>query len=204
MSTETACYLIEYYRSVGQEADIPSIRLYDDINDIQSAKIGPYNVPVFNTMADVIAEIYEFLVAVGDPKMKRILVSKAVQRGITPAPTLIHPCASVFDANIGVGGVICHGCHLTLNITIGDFVILNTKTTVSHGSSIGSYSTTSAGVHISGDVTIGEDVTLYAGSVIREKKSIANHVIVGAQSMVLDNIEERNITVVGVPARKIR
>jgi hypothetical protein len=61
-------------------------------------------------------KIYNFIVAVGNPKIKRILVEKAISAGLKPAETIIDPSAIIVDkkgVKIGLGGVIAPGCIIT-------------------------------------------------------------------------------------------
>ncbi|MCP3986029.1 MAG: acetyltransferase, partial [bacterium] len=59
------------------------------------------------------------------------------------------------------------------------------------------------GCRVSGDVTLGEDVLLGAGTVIRNGVTIARGVVTGASSCVVKDILEPDITVAGVPAKKL-
>lgn len=146
-----------------------------------------------------------FLVGVGEPHVKKILVEKALACGLRPAPTLIHPAARIqgVDCELGVGGIICPGVVVTTNVHVGDYVVLNLNTTVGHDASIGDYSTANPGCHISGNTTLGEGVSLGTGTTLREKTSISDGVITGAQSCVVKSITESNVIVTGVPAQKL-
>jgi sugar O-acyltransferase (sialic acid O-acetyltransferase NeuD family) len=148
----------------------------------------------------------EFVIGVGSPKIKRILVQKALASGLAPAPTVIHPRALVQgdDCEIGAGGIISPGCIITTNVKIGDYVLLNLNCTVGHDGILGNYVTCNPGCCISGNVTLGEGVMLGTGSVIREGIDIASDVQTGAQTCVVKNIIDSNVTVVGIPARTLK
>jgi sugar O-acyltransferase (sialic acid O-acetyltransferase NeuD family) len=150
--------------------------------------------------------IHEFVIGVGNPESKRILVQKALASGLVPAPTIIHPRALVQgdDCVIGIGGIISPGCIITTNVKIGDYVLLNLNCTVGHDAIIGDYVTCNPGCCISGNVTLGKGVNLGTGTVIRQNIAIAPGVQTGAQSCVVKNIVESNITVVGIPARNLK
>ena len=147
----------------------------------------------------------EFVIGVGSPKIKRILVRKALASGLVPAPTIIHPRALVQgdDCEIGIGSIISPGCVITTNVRIGNYVLLNLNCTVGHDTILGDYVTCNPGCCISGNVTLGEGVMLGTGTVIREKINIAQDVQTGAQSCVVKDILDSNITVAGIPARKL-
>ena len=147
----------------------------------------------------------EFVIGVGSPKIKRILVRKALASGLVPAPTIIHPRALVQgdDCEIGIGSIISPGCVITTNVRIGNYVLLNLNCTVGHDTILGDYVTCNPGCCISGNVTLGEGVMLGTGTVIREEINIAQDVQTGAQSCVVKDILDSNITVAGIPARKL-
>ena len=145
----------------------------------------------------------QFIVGVGVPEAKRALVHKALDAGLKPAPTLVHPRALVQgdDVQVGRGGVIAPGCILTTNIVLGDYVVLNLNTTVGHDTTMGDYATCNPGCQISGNVTLGEGVSLGTGVVVREKIVIASWVSVGAQGCVVKDLTQAGATYAGVPAR---
>lgn len=149
---------------------------------------------------------YKFVLGVGNPESKRVLIQKALASGLTPAATIIHPRALVQgdDCTIGVGGIISPGCIITTNVKIGDYVLINLNCTIGHDAIIEDYVTCNPGCCISGNVTIGKGAELGTGTVIREKISIASGVNTGAQACIVKNIADSKITVAGVPARKLK
>jgi sugar O-acyltransferase (sialic acid O-acetyltransferase NeuD family) len=151
-------------------------------------------------------ENYNFIVAVGNPKIKKILVDKAIKSGLSPKKTIIDPSAIVLidESNIGVGGVICPGCVVTTNIKIGNYVTLNLKTTVGHDTIIGDYCTTNPGVHLSGEIKIGESNEFGTGSIVRDRLVIGSNKTFGAQTAVVKNINDDTPEIyVGVPSKKL-
>ena len=192
----------------------PSARLVfvDDISDVKTMVMGDTAVPVVKnwkfkhiTIGEETLTIDKFVIGVGEPDKKRVLVSKAVEMGLKPAATFVHPRALIqgHDCTIGLGGIITPGCIITTNVTIGNYVILNLNTTVGHDTVIGDYVTSNPGTNISGNVTLGEGVLLGTGTVIRDKVTIARGVTTGAQACVVEDIEDPDIVVVGVPAKKL-
>jgi sugar O-acyltransferase (sialic acid O-acetyltransferase NeuD family) len=144
----------------------------------------------------------EFIIGVGNPEVKKIMVEKALKSGLKPMKTFVHPKALVQDADIGVGGIITAGCIITTNVKIGDYVVLNLNCTVGHDAVIDDYVTANPGCHISGNTVIGKYSSLGTGTAVREKICISENVITGAQSAVVKNLTESGIYV-GIPAKKI-
>ncbi|MDF2943017.1 MAG: serine O-acetyltransferase [Herbinix sp.] len=67
----------------------------------------------------------------------------------------------------------------------------------------GDYVTLQSGINISENVVLGNDVYIAPGAKILSNVLIADAVIIGANSVVTKNIEEKNTTWVGIPAKKI-
>lgn len=204
-----------YWHIKGAE---PTARIVfvDDVTRSTEIVMGDYTAPIVKDWKfDAVALVRdtassqkfgEFLIGVGDPRIKMKLVEKALESGLEPAPTIVHPRALIqgTDCRIGKGGVITPGCVLTTNVALGDYVLLNLNTTVGHDAVIGDYATCNPGCNISGNVTIGEGAALGTGTVVRDGVRIAAGVVTGAQACVVKDVLEPGITVVGVPARKLQ
>jgi serine O-acetyltransferase len=59
------------------------------------------------------------------------------------------------------------------------------------------------GVNITSNVTIGDNVYIAPGAVILADVTIGDNVRIGANAVVSKSFEEPNITLAGVPAKKI-
>jgi len=149
------------------------------------------------------ARPYPFLVGIGSPQGKMIMVDKALRSGLTPAPTIVHPRALVQDASLGVGGIITPGCVVTADVRIGDYVILNLNVTVGHGSVIEDYCTVNPGCSLSGETKLARGVMFGTGAITIERSTVAQGVTVGAQAAVVRSVDEPDVVLVGVPARKL-
>lgn len=162
--------------------------------------------PVLGGM-DVLNNIGEIslVVAVGDPGIKRKIIRKITNPKVK-YPTLIHPGVLIGDMNynrIGKGCIICAGVIITVNVDIGDHVILNLSCTVGHDTIIKDYCSFMPTVNISGEVVIEEAVFVGTGTKIINQTSIGKNTIVGAGAVVVKPIPE-NCTAVGLPAKPIK
>jgi sugar O-acyltransferase (sialic acid O-acetyltransferase NeuD family) len=180
----------------------------DDVSEETAVTVGVEQVPVVKDWKfDDIqgARFEEFVLGIGSPAAKKTLVARALESGLRPAPTVVHPRALVQgnDCHIGVGGIIAPGCVLTTNVQFGDYVLLNLNCTVGHDAVLGDYVTCNPGCQISGNVTLGEGVALGTGTAIRDKITIAPGVVTGAQTCIVRDVSEPNVTVIGVPAKKL-
>jgi sugar O-acyltransferase (sialic acid O-acetyltransferase NeuD family) len=147
-------------------------------------------------------EKYKAIVAVGDPRDRFDIVQKLPKE--TKYFTHIHPSVQILDHNIeiGEGSIICAGCILTTNITLGKHTHLNLQTTIGHDCNIGDYLTTAPGVKISGNCTIHDCVYIGTNASIKQGINIHSLSTIGLNAGVVKNINESG-TYVGVPAKKL-
>lgn len=104
---------------------------------------------------------------------------------------------------IGEGTIICAGTIITVDIKIGNHVIINLDCTLGHDDVIEDYVTIYPSVNVSGNVTIGESTELGTGMQVIQGKKIAAETVIGAGAVVVKDIEEKG-TWVGSPAKKIK
>lgn len=194
-----------YYYVKRSHPEIKEFIFVNDLDDGQtSIEIDGENFLVVKDW--VFEKKYNFIVAVGNPQIKRKLVSKALDSGLIPARTIVDPSSIVLvnHSNLGYGGMISPGCVITSNIKIGDYVTLNLNTTVGHDTTIGDYCTTNPGVHISGQITIGSCNEFGTGCIVRDKLIIGSNKTFGAQTAVVKNvINDQPEIYVGVPSGRL-
>lgn len=148
-----------------------------------------------------------FMLSPTEPRIKKILVAKALAAGLRPAPPLIHPTACIHGpetVSIGRGSLIATRVIVHGNARIGDYVHVASAAMFGHDVSAGDYVSISPGCVVLGYVTLGEGVMLGAGTVVRGYVTIAPQVTTGLLSGVVKNIVEPGVTVVGVPARPLK
>lgn len=144
-----------------------------------------------------------FVVAIGDPLLKRSLIEKAALASVNYVNLLSRHTVVMPEYLKGLGIIICDGVIVTVDCTIGSHVLLNLNVTVGHDVTIGNYCSVMPGANISGNVTIGEATLIGSGAVILQGITIGSNVRVGAGAVVTQNVPD-NCTVVGVPARIIK
>lgn len=142
--------------------------------------------------------------AIGLPALKKQLLSK-INNPLISYPTLIHPNVLVGRDNvtIGAGCILCAGVIITIDINIGDHVIINLSCTVGHDTSIGDYSSFMPAVNVSGEVIIEDSVYFGTGAKIINQLTIGANTIVGAGAVVSRTLPA-NCTAVGIPAKPIK
>jgi acetyltransferase EpsM len=120
------------------------------------------------------------------------------------AANLIHESA-IIGSNCRYKDGLTMGPYsvLTIEVSLGRHVHINSGATINQSSSLGDYCTVSPGARICGDVRVGDTTAIGAGSIIINVKSVGSDCILGAGTVVIDNIDSGS-TVVGVPGRPIK
>jgi sugar O-acyltransferase (sialic acid O-acetyltransferase NeuD family) len=114
-------------------------------------------------------------IAISLPEIRKAIAAQITNHQVI-YPTLIHPSVIVSDkeyVQMGKGCVLCINTVLTVNIRLGDFVILNAGAIINHDASIGSYSTIMPGVNISTGAQAGEGCYIGTGSKISKSETIS-------------------------------
>ena len=104
---------------------------------------------------------------------------------------------------IGASTIICAGTIITVDIRIGDHVIINLDCTLGHDDIIRDYVTIYPSVNVSGNVEVGECSKFGTGMQIIQGKNIGTESIIGAGAVVIRDIPDR-CTAVGSPAKVIK
>lgn len=141
--------------------------------------------------------------AVGCARTRKTIVEKLKASGLMFA-TIIDPSVLLPpNAKIGMGTIICAGTIITVDVELGNHVIINLDCTLGHNDVVGDYVTLYPSVNVSGDVEIGTCTEIGTGAQIIQGKAIAENTIVGAGAVVVKSLGESG-TYVGNPARKIK
>ncbi len=176
---------------------------YLDDNIAPGTSIGGQTVLGGLDSAQSHAGEVHFVVGVGSPMIKRRLATRLADAGLV-LETLVHPSAQVGrDICLGKGSVICAGCILTCDITVGTLVTLNLACTVGHDAVISDFVSIAPGSNISGNVTVGQGCDVGTGAATVQGVTLGEWSVVGAGALVATDLPP-NITAVGVPAKAIK
>ena len=190
---------------VAREADQPWVLLgcLDDAEALQGQTIC--DVPVLGRVSEWrrFADAH-FVVAVGSPRTRRVLVERLSADHSPRFATLIH--RSVVRSayvEIGVGSVVMAGCILSTQVRIGCHAILNQHVTVAHDVFLEDYATLAPGVTLSGNVHACAGAELGTASCVRQGLRIGRGAMVGMGAVVVRDVDDRDL-VTGNPAKPRR
>jgi sugar O-acyltransferase (sialic acid O-acetyltransferase NeuD family) len=143
-------------------------------------------------------------IAIADPRTKKRIIETINNKNID-FPNLIHPSVIIGQDNVklGKGNIICAGVIITVDIEIGNFVILNLSCTLGHDTTIKSYCSFMPTVNISGEVILNESIYVGTGAKIINQLEIGENTIIGAGAVVSKSLPA-NCTAVGIPAKPIK
>ena len=164
------------------------------------------NFPVLGGTNDIndIMKDTAIVISIAVPHIRKKIRNKIINKFVT-FPTLVHPNVLIGTDSvvIGEGNIICASNIITVNIEIGNFIILNLQCTVGHDTVIKDYCSFMPTVNISGEVIIEEGVYVGTGAKIINLLTIGENTIVGSGAVVAKSLPA-NCTAVGIPAKPIK
>ena len=176
----------------------------DDAEEIQDSEINGYKLLGKTGDVNKYSDAY-FVVAVGASRVREKIVNnmKAINPDIKFG-TVVDPSVELSDlVTIGEGTIICAHTIITVNISIGNHVIINLDCTIGHDAILHDFVTLYPSVNVSGITQIGHAVELGTGMQIIQGKNIGDYSIVGAGAVVVKDIPAK-CTAVGSPAKPIK
>lgn len=139
-------------------------------------------------------------IAIGSPA-GRHQVAKRLQDLVAGFAGIVHPTVRCGErVQVGVGVQIAAGAIVTVDITLGDFVLLNRAANVSHDCILGDYSSVGPMCSLAGGVHIGRGAELGTGVLVTPGVQIGEGAVIGAGAVVIADVPS-NAVAVGVPAR---
>ena len=102
--------------------------------------------------------------------------------------------------SIGRGNIIQGGCHVTTNISIGDFNLFNGSVVIGHDTTVGNANVIMAGCRIGGEVTLGDSNLFGTMSFVMQGLKIGSEITLSPLSALLKKPKDGN-TYIGNPAK---
>jgi len=142
------------------------------------------------------------IVAVGNTRVRRVLVERAARAGFDFFPAIISPRADMYHgAEVAQGCIVFAGAIISTNARLGRHVHVNHKALLAHGVQVGDFSTIAPCAAVAGDARIGAGCWIGMHAGVREGTIVSHGVTVGMGAMVVRDMPP-NVSVIGVPARK--
>ena len=162
--------------------------------------------PLIGKISDALQFCEDFsdvIVAVGDNNKRRELLEWVLEMDFSVA-SVIHPSACVSQsAMVAEGVVVFANSVINADSHIGKGCIINTAAVIEHDCVLGVCVHVSPNAVLAGGVTVDEESWIGIGSSIIENVTIGSGAVIGAGSVVLEDVEDK-ATVVGVPAKAIK
>ena len=144
------------------------------------------------------------VICIGNSRIRKQVYERLSTNPRLSYPTIIADNVRYSDTvTFGQGCIICLSSILTVNVQLGDFVIINLDCTIGHDVEMDNFVTLYPSVNVSGNVHIGECAELGTGCQIIQKKTVGRNTIIGAGSVVVKDLPA-DCTAVGAPALPIK
>jgi len=144
----------------------------------------------------------EYVCAVADPAQKIQICQSFKNRGARFV-NIIHPSVIIADySTIGEGVILCPRVIVSINVNVGNHVLMNSFSVAGHDVTLERGCTLSAQCDLMGHVYLEEEVFLGSGARIFPGKRVGRCAKIGAGSVVIRNVPA-NVSVFGNPARRI-
>jgi sugar O-acyltransferase (sialic acid O-acetyltransferase NeuD family) len=201
MGRETLAILCEHNR-VGGQPLFEILGFLTNQHDQHGSQVDGFTVLGSETSIDVTADA-KAICAIGDPRARIAVVHQMTEAGGRFA-CAIHPSAVCHTNHaLGAGTIISPGTVITVNVRIGDHVILNNNVSISHDCIIEDFATIAPCAAVTGHVHIGYGAELGANCTILPRIRIGRGALVGAGAVVTRHVAP-NTVVAGVPATVVR
>jgi len=184
-------------------AEIAEMNSYEVVffDDAFPQKNSIEHWPVLGKSIDLLKIIndFEIMIAIGDNRVRYQKQTELYKAG-AKFPVLIHPSATVSEyAAIGDGTVVMAGAVINAFAQVMCGSIINTCAVVEHDCKVYEFSHVSPNATLAGGCEVGKCTWLGAGTVVRQLVIVGSNVVIGAGSVVINNIPD-DVVAVGVPA----
>lgn len=199
---------VEVVRAIGAARPSSAWHLRGFLDDgaaLQGRGVG--GVPVLGPL-DLAHELPDvsFTLCTGSPAnpASRCHVARRLGLPRERYASVVHPSAVLPGTpQIGVGCLLQAGVVATVDVAIGDHVLVMPGAVFTHDDVLEDFVTVGAGVRLAGGVRVGAGAYLGSGVLVREGVTIGAGALIGMGSVVLRDVPPGEIWC-GNPARRLR
>jgi sugar O-acyltransferase (sialic acid O-acetyltransferase NeuD family) len=188
-----------------EQREWESVCFIDDAPDTARShmQLCHIDVPVIGTIQDFSPSPDDLLIcALGDPCTKLNICERLQARG-GHFTNVIHPMAAIGPGTkLGVGVIMARLSIITANVSIGNFVTINSFSGCGHDAVVEDGCTISSHCDITGHAHLERGVFLGSHAAVMTGVSIGAFAKVAAGSIAFRNVKAGE-TVIGVPAKYI-
>ena len=188
---------------LARDCEFNVVAVLDDNSEMHGKRV--LEVPVVGGALDWISyKDCQFVVAIGSPRTRKIVVEKMLSLGQPTFATLVHPSVIKSQSvTFSEGCIVCAGMIFTVEITIGEHCIFNLNGTVGHECNIGSFVTVAPMTAISGNVTLEDFVEVGTGAAVRQGVTLNRGAMLGMGAVLTKDIPQFLIYA-GNPAKPLK
>lgn len=186
-----------------------SMRVWKEISflDDQYPEMGKVlNYSVIGMIKDASKFLSEYdstVVAIGNSDIRLDLIENLSSLGYL-LPLITHSTAWVSpSASLAAGCVVLANAVVNAEASIGMGCVINTSAVIEHDCHLGNGIHACPNSSLGGGVNVGDHAWIGIGCSVIHCVSIGERVIMGAGSVVTNDIGENDITVAGVPAKRV-
>jgi len=146
----------------------------------------------------------QVVIAVGNPKSRRKVVTKIGRFGPRTFPNLVHPTSWLGSGiEFGEGVTIAAGCTISPELMFGSHVFINKNVTMGHNVILRDFVTVAPSANIMSGSVVEEEADLGTNCTVLPNSRIGQGSVVGAGAVVTKDVPP-GVTVVGIPARVLQ
>lgn len=146
----------------------------------------------------------EFLIAIGNPRLRKKIVEIFFNSEKFKFATLIDPQAVIGESIfIAEGVMICAGAILTVDINVGKHTIININSTIGHDVTIQNFVTIAPNASVSGNIILEDYVEIGTNATLREKLTLSEGAMIGMGAVLTKDVEKNHV-MIGNPAKLLK